>query len=350
MLLTPSPGSPAALGFRMPAEWEPHAATWLSWPHKEASWPGKLERIPPIWVEMVRQLVAGEIVNVLVNDAAPAASVRALLQQAGVPLARVQLHEVPTDDAWMRDHGPTFITRGGAFALVDWIYNAWGGKYPPWENDDRVPQVLADRLAAPRFAPGLVLEGGSIDVDGAGTLLTTEQCLLNPNRNPGRSRAEIEQALCDYLDVRQVLWLGDGILGDDTDGHVDDITRFVAPATVVTVVEEDPADPNYEPLQENLKRLGEMRDAAQRPLKVRTLPMPTPVEYEGQRLPASYANFYIGNAVVLVPIFDCPNDARALAVLRELFPTRQVVGITATDMVWGLGAFHCVTQQQPATA
>lgn len=349
-MLTPTPGSPAALGFRMPAEWELHAATWLSWPHKEASWPGKLERIPPIWVEMVRRLVAGEQVNVLVNDAAPAATVHALLADAGVPLARVRLHDVPTDDAWMRDHGPTFVTRGDEFALVDWIYNAWGGKYPPWQNDDRVPHALAEVLHAPRFEPGLVLEGGSIDVDGAGTLLTTEQCLLNPNRNPGRSRADIERALCDYLGARRVLWLGDGILGDDTDGHVDDLTRFVAPATVVTVVEDDPADPNHAPLQDNLQRLRGMRDAAERPLRVVTLPMPTPVEYDGQRLPASYANFYIANAVVLVPVFDCPNDARALATLRELFPTREVVGITATDMVWGLGACHCVTQQQPAAA
>jgi agmatine deiminase len=348
MLLTPTPGSPAALGFRMPAEWEPHAATWLSWPHKEASWPGKLERIPPIWVEMVRHLVGGEAVDILVNDAAPAAAVHALLAGAGVPLARVRLHDVPTDDAWMRDHGPTFITRGEELALVDWIYNAWGGKYPPWEHDDRVPRALTALLQVPRFEPGLVLEGGSIDVDGAGTLLTTEQCLLNPNRNPGRSRAALEQALCDYLGARRVLWLGDGILGDDTDGHVDDLTRFVAPATVVTVVEEDPADPNYKPLQDNLQRLRRMRDAADRPLRILTLPMPTPVEYEGQRLPASYANFYIGNAVVLVPVFDCPNDARALATLREVFPTRRVVGITATDLVWGLGAFHCVTQQQPA--
>lgn len=350
MALTPTAGSPAALGFRMPAEWEPHAATWLSWPHKEASWPGKLERIPSIWVEIVRHLVGGEAVNVLVNAAAPAARVRGLLERAGVPAAGVHLHEVATDDAWIRDHGPTFITRGDEFALVDWIYNAWGGKYPPWENDDRVPRALAARLGAPRFAPGLVLEGGSIEVDGAGTLITTEQCLLNPNRNPGRSRAEIEQALCDYLGARRVLWLGDGILGDDTDGHVDDLVRFVAPATVVSVAEDDPADPNHAPLEDNLRRLAGMRDAAGRPLRVVTLPMPTPVEYDGQRLPASYANFYIGNAAVLVPVFGCPNDARALATLRELLPGRAVVGIDATDLVWGLGAFHCVTQQQPAAS
>lgn len=348
MTLTPTAGSPAALGFRMPAEWEPHAATWLSWPHKESSWPGTLDRIPPIWVEMVRHLVAGEAVHILVNDAAPAARVRELLERGGVPGRDVYLHEVPTDDAWMRDHGPTFIVGNGETLLVDWIYNAWGGKYPPWEQDDRVPQALARLLGLRRVAPGIVLEGGSIEVDGAGTLITTEQCLLNPNRNPRLGRAEIEQHLCDYLGARRVLWLGDGIAGDDTDGHVDDLSRFVAPATVVTVVEDDPSDPNHAPLQDNLRRLQGMRDAAGRPLRVVTLPMPVPVQHEGQRLPASYANFYIGNAAVLVPIFDCPHDLVALATLSELFPGRRVVGIGATDLVWGLGAFHCVTQQQPA--
>ncbi|MEO8604802.1 MAG: agmatine deiminase family protein [bacterium] len=332
----------------MPAEWEPHAATWLSWPHKESSWPGKLERIPRYWVEMVRALVVGEVVNILVNEWAPAAQVRELLQRAGVDLARVRLHEVPTDDAWMRDHGPTFVTCGGDTVLVDWRYNAWGGKYPPWEHDDCVPRRLAEILGLPRVEPGIVLEGGSIDVDGAGTLLTTEQCLLNPNRNPTLSRAQIEQQLCDQLGARRVLWLGDGILGDDTDGHVDDLTRFVAPATVVTVVEDDPADPNHAVLADNLERLHRMRDAADRPLRIFTLPMPPPLEHEGQRLPASYANFYIGNAAVLAPVFGGPRDAEVVATLAALFPTRSIVPVDATDLVWGLGAFHCVTQQQPA--
>ena len=345
--LTPSPGSPAAEGFRMPAEWERHEGTWLSWPHKEASWPGRFERIPPIWVEMVRALCPAEAVHILVNEAAPPAVVRRQLAAAGVPLSAVHLHEVATDDAWMRDHGPTFITRGEEFALVDWIYNAWGGKYPPWQCDDAVPRALAERLGAARFAPGIVLEGGSIDVDGEGTLLTTEQCLLNPNRNPRHSRADIEQALCDHLGVRRVLWLGQGIAGDDTDGHIDDLTRFVGPATVVTAVEDDPADPNYAPLQDNLRRLRELRDAADRPLRVVTLPMPVPVEHEGQRLPASYANFYIGNGAVLVPTFDCTRDTEVLSTLAALFPGRCAVAIPARDLVWGLGACHCVTQQQP---
>jgi agmatine deiminase len=352
-LLTPSVGSPAAQGYRMPAEWEPHAGTWLSWPHKHASWPGKLERIPPLWVDMVRALVAGEAVHVLVNAAAPAAQVRAWLEQGGVRLDRVHLHEVPTDDAWMRDHGPTFVTRTtgrrAELAIVDWKYNAWGGKYPPWDNDDRVPQAVAAILDLPAFQPGIVLEGGSIEVDGAGTVLTTEACLLNPNRNPHLDRAAIEQYLCDFLAVRRVLWLGEGIVGDDTDGHIDDLTRFVAPATVATALEDDPVDENYRRLLDNHARLQAMRDAHDRPLRIVALPMPEPVAYEGTRLPASYLNFYIGNAAVLAPVFGGARDRVALEKLAELFPGRRIVPIPAVDLVWGLGACHCVTQQQPAS-
>jgi len=344
--------TPARLGFRMPAEWEPHAATWLSWPHKEASWPGSFGAIPGIWVEMVRALVPHERVNILVNDAAPAAAVAELLRAGGVDLSHVDLHEITTDDAWARDHGPIFVTREAdghrELAAVDWIYNAWGGKYPPWANDDVVPEKIASKLGVRRFVPGIVLEGGSIDVNGRGTLLTTESCLLNPNRNPQLSRAEIEAYLRDYLGVRHILWLGDGILGDDTDGHIDDLTRFVDASTVVTVVESDPDDENYQPLQDNLKRLQSMKDQDGRALHVISLPMPAPVEHEGQRLPASYANFYIGNGAVLVPIFDDPHDEQVLATLRSLFPTRRIVGIPSRQLVWGLGAFHCVTQQQPA--
>jgi len=345
--------TPASLGFRMPAEWEPHAATWLAWPHKEASWPGNFDSIPGIWVEMVRALVPHEGVCILVNDAAMAASVRDRLRTGDVPLDRVSLHRIPTDDAWARDHGPTFLVRdaGGRreLAAVDWVYNAWGGKYPPWDRDDAVPQRIAAALRIPVFAPGMVLEGGSIDVNGCGTVLTTEACLLNPNRNPERSRPEIEQTLREYLGVQQVVWLGDGIVGDDTDGHIDDLARFVDATTVVTVVEEDPRDANYHALRDNLARLRGMRDQDGRPVRVVALPMPAPVEYEGQRLPASYANFYVGNGAVLVPTFDDPNDARALRSLHELFPGRRVLGMRAREMVWGLGAFHCVTQQQPAT-
>jgi agmatine deiminase len=332
----------------MPAEWERHEATWLSWPHKEESWPGKLAAIPPIWVRMVRELTAGENVCILVNESAPAAKVRELLREGGVDLGRVRLHEVPTDDAWMRDHVPTFIRHGGDLALVDWKYNAWGGKYPPWEKDDRVPEHLEALLSLPRFSPGIVLEGGSIDVNGRGALLTTEQCLLNPNRNPHLGRAEIEQILCDNLGVNHIVWLGDGIEGDDTDGHIDDLTRFIDATTVVTVVEDDPRDVNHERLRDNHRRLGEMKDQDGRPLRVVTLPMPEPIFYDGTRLPASYANFYVGNEVVLVPIFGQRRDEAALSILAGLFPGRRVAGINATDLVWGLGAFHCVTQQQPA--
>jgi agmatine deiminase len=343
---------PAGLGFRMPAEWEPHAATWLAWPHKEASWPGNFEPIPAIWAEMVRALAPHERVNILVNDGAMAATVRARLAAGGVPLDNVALHQIPTDDAWARDHGPTFVTRdaGGRreLAAVDWIYNAWGGKYPPWENDDAVPRQIAALLDIQRFEPGLVLEGGSIEVNGRGTLLTTEACLLNPNRNPQLSRQQIEQHLRDYLGVRHILWLGDGIAGDDTDGHIDDLTRFVDPTTVVTVLEQNRRDENYDRLRANYERLQGMTDQDGRALRLVTLPMPAPVYYEAQRLPASYANFYIGNGVVLVPVFDDPHDAAALETLAALFPQRRIVGINARAMVWGLGAFHCVTQQQPA--
>jgi agmatine deiminase len=348
--ITFTPGSPAALGYRMPAEFEPHAATWLSWPHKEASWPGKLERIPPLFVEMVRALVPGEVVNILVNESAPGRSVSALLGRSGVPADRVRLHEVTTDDAWIRDSGPTFVTKQSGTAIINWGYNAWGGKYPPWNHDDVIPERVAEMLGLPLFTPGMILEGGSIDVNGRGTLLTTESCLLNENRNPQLGRAEIEQRLRDYLGVRHILWLGDGIAGDDTDGHVDDLSRFVNPTTVVTVLEADPQDANHEALQANYRRLCEMRDQDGSLLRVVTLPMPRPITHDGQRLPASYANFYIGNAAVLLPTFSQATDAVATATLAELFPDRRIVGIPATDFVWGLGACHCATQQQPVSS
>ena len=346
------PGTPAALGFRMPAEWEPHAATWLAWPHKEESWPGNFGPIPRVWVEMVRALAPHEHVNILVNDDGAATGVRRVLDVAQVPARAVSLHVIQTNDAWARDHGPTFISRKidgrTELAAIDWIYNAWGGKYPPWDADDVVPQKIAPLLGVRLFEPGIVLEGGSIDVNGCGALLTTEACLLNPNRNPDLNRAQIEQYLKDYLGVRHILWLGDGIVGDDTDGHIDDLARFVDPTTVVTVVESNPRDENYDRLQANYERLQAMHDQDGHPLRVLTLPMPEPLYYDGQRLPASYANFYIANGVVLVPVFDDPHDAAAVRTLQEVFPRRRIVGIQSRELVWGLGAFHCVTQQQPA--
>jgi agmatine deiminase len=334
---------------RWPAEWEPHRATWLAWPHKEASWPGLLHRIPPLFVEMVRALATGERVEILVRDDEDAAEVKRLLEEAGAGMDRVGLHAIPTDDAWIRDHGPTFVARRDPAGLVavDWDYNAWGGKYPPWDQDVKVARRIAAHLGVERCCGGIILEGGSIDGDGDGTILTTESCLLNPNRNPELSRADIEDRLRRFLGAQRILWLGDGIVGDDTDGHVDDLTRFVAPGVVVTVVEDDPSDANHEALAENLRRLEAMEDARGRRLTVVKLPMPAPVLWEGQRLPASYANFYVANAVVLVPVFDDPRDGMALDTLARLFPNRRVVPIPARDLVWGLGACHCLTQQEP---
>ncbi len=345
--------SGASPRYRMPAEWEPHRGTWLSWPHKEASWPGKFGPVPAIFAHIAGALAPGEEIHINVGQDDLEASARQELRKAGVPLSRVTFHRHPTDDAWCRDHGPIFVERqtpGGLReqVVLDWGFNAWGGKYPPFDQDDAIPARIAAELALPRVAPGMILEGGSIDVNGAGTLLTTEQCLLNPNRNPGLSRASIEMALRDYLGATNILWLGEGIEGDDTDGHVDDLTRFVDPRTVVTVVEPDPSDLNHRRLTDNLARLRAMRDQDGRPFRIVDLPLPPPMYHEDQRLPVSYANFYIANATVVLPVFGCDRDRQAIDILQPLFPTRRVVPITCTDLVWGLGAVHCVTQQWPA--
>jgi agmatine deiminase len=344
--------TPTELGYRMPAEWEPHQATWLSWPHKEASWPGKLAVILPVYARFVAELARSEPVHINVNDAAMEAQARALLAEAGVAGA-VQFHHFPTNDAWCRDHGAIFVVREGPsgreVAATDWGYNAWGNKYPPYDLDNRIPAHMAAYLGVPRFEGGMILEGGSIEVNGQGLLLTSEQCLLNPNRNPDLTQEQIEARLSAFFGVQQILWLGEGIVGDDTDGHIDDIARFVAPDTIVTVVEEDPHDENYAVLQENLERLQHMRDLNGKPLIIRTLPMPPAIVYADQRLPASYANFYIANSVVLVPFYNHPNDARAAAVLQECFPDRRIVGIDCTEIIWGLGAWHCLSQQVPAS-
>jgi agmatine deiminase len=348
----PDSPPPASLGFRMPAEWAPHRGTWLSWPHNEATWPGRFEPVPGIFAAMVRELTRGEDVHINVTGPDMEENVRTLLAQERADPGRVRFHHNPTNDAWCRDHGPIFLERSvdgrSEQAIVDWDYNAWGGKYPPYDLDDVVPTRIGKELGLRVFHPGIVLEGGSIDVNGRGTLLTTEACLLNPNRNPALTRAQIEQYLRDYLGVRRILWLGDGIVGDDTDGHVDDLTRFVDSTTVVTVVEDDPADENYEPLQENLQRLRSMKDQDGAGLRVELLPMPRPLFHDGQRLPASYANFYVANGLVLLPGYDPARDGQARATLEHLFPDRRVVVIDCTDLVWGLGAFHCVTQQWPA--
>jgi agmatine deiminase len=352
--ILPDEPCPAALGYRMPAEWEPHQAVWIAWPHQRDDWPDRFEPIPWVYVEIVRRLHRSERVRILALPAEEALA-RQMLLRAGVDLRSVDFVPFATDRVWTRDQGGIIVGDGeGRRALVDWHFNAWA-KYDNWQHDDALAAQMAAYLGLPRWLPHrhgrrVVLEGGSIDVNGAGLLLTTEECLLSPvqARNPGLPRAEVEEVLCAYLGVRRVLWLGRGIAGDDTHGHVDDLTRFVARRTVVTVVEDDPGDENYEPLRENLERLRAMTDLDGTALEVVTLPLPAPLVFDGQRLPASYANFYIANRSVLVPTFNDANDRRALSILAELFPGREVVGIHAGDLVWGLGTLHCLTQQEPA--
>lgn len=336
----------------MPAEWAPHRGTWLSWPHKRESWPGNFEVVPGIFAEMVRALAPGEEVHINVADEAMESAAWQVLVGDDDRLPNVEFHHFATDDAWCRDHGPIFVQRpdgeGGHEELIlDWEFNSWGGKYPPWDSDNAIPARIADHFDIERVAPGMVLEGGSIEVNGAGTLLTTEACLLNPNRNPSLNRNEIEARLRDHLGVSNILWLGDGIVGDDTDGHIDDLTRFVDRRTIVTVLEDDPDDANFALLVDNLTRLRHMTDQDGERFRIITLPMPRPVVYDGERLPASYANFYIGNDVVLLPGYDSERDEIARLTLQELFPTRRVVVIDCTAMVWGLGACHCLSQQWP---
>ncbi len=340
--------TPAALGYRMPAEWEPHAATWLSWPRREGiSFPDSFDRVLPALRAMVEALIKSEQVYINVCNGAHEAEARQSLR--GLPMERISFYRIPTNEPWCRDHGPIFLTRDSdpKLAVVDWDYNAWGNKYPPFDLDEVVPTRVAEILKLPVFYPRMILEGGAIDVNGVRALLTTESCLLNPNRNPNLRQEEIEQRLRDFLGVGEILWLGSGIAGDDTDGHIDDLTRFVSERTVVAVVEEDRDDENCEPLQENLARLREMKIGG-RSIDIVTLPMPKKIVREGLRLPASYANFYIANTCVLVPTFADSNDNRALSVLRPLFPDRRVVGIDCRELIWGLGTFHCLTQQQPA--
>jgi agmatine deiminase len=346
--------TPAALGYRMPAEWEPHAATWLAWPHERSDWPGKFAAIPWVYAEVARHLVPGERVRILVENTAAERRARRVLGRAGVDLGRVDFFRIPTDRSWTRDFCPLFVRRDtGDVAITNWRFNAWA-KYPQFRRDDAVNDRLARRLGLRQWKPALdgrrlVLEGGAIDVNGRGALLATEECLLSTEqeRNPGVPREALARALADHLGVRTVLWLGRGIAGDDTHGHVDDLARFVDARTVVVAAEDDPADENYAPLAENRARLARMTDQDGVPLRVVTLPMPAPLVFDGRRLPASYANFYIGNEVVLVPTFNDAADRRALAILADLFPSRRVVGIHAVDLVWGFGTLHCMTQQEP---
>jgi agmatine deiminase len=361
----------------MPAEWHRHTATWLTWPKDPETWPGRLPQVEEIFLRIMAALAPHETVNLLVDDEEAEASVRRRFPFPGAE--NIRCHQIPTVDSWIRDYGPNFLVLdklkfvanaraaspgatddklefvGQGLAYNDWIFNAWGNKYEELKKDNSIPARLESLLDVPRFEPGIVMEGGSIEVNGAGCVIATEQCLLNPNRNSHLSRGEIEQYLKSYLGVEKVLWLGEGIVGDDTDGHIDDIARFVAPDVIVCALEEDPEDANYKLLQDNLRRLRTMTDVQGRLFEIVTLPMPGVVggastaARDLDRLPASYANFYIANNVVLAPIFGHANDARALETLQSLFRDRRVVGINCEPLVWGMGTIHCVTQQQPET-
>jgi agmatine deiminase len=350
--------TPAALGFRMPAEWEPHEATWIGWPHNKSDWPGKFSTIPWVFGEIVRKLTAGEIVRIIVNSQAHEASARRLLKRVHADLSQVEFFRFPTNRGWTRDFGPMFVKRmqpEPELAVVNFRFNAWA-KYPDWKKDVHIHRRAAHALGVRLFEPQwngkpVVLEGGAIDVNGRGTIITTEECLLDQHtqvRNPGMSKQDIEQVLADYLGAKKVIWLGKGIVGDDTHGHVDDLCRFVNPTTVVLCTEDNPADANYAALMENRERLqgATLEDGSG--IDVVPLPMPSPLYYDNVRLPASYANFYISNAAVLVPTFNDPNDRAALGILSDLITDRPVIGIHAVDLAWGFGTLHCLTQQQPA--
>lgn len=334
-----------------PAEWEEHEATWLSWPHKEASWPERIDLIYPAYAKFIAELTKGEFVCINVKDQEMQAFAMEHISKAGADISKVEFYFNETNDAWCRDHGPAFlINKNGEEPkkiIVDWGFNAWGGKYPPFELDDVIPTKIAKEKGLPVLYPGIIMEGGSVEFNGAGTVLTSKSCLLNENRNPHLSKEQVEEFLKKYYGQKQVLWVDDGIVGDDTDGHVDDTIRFVNENTVLTVIEDNPEDDNYEILQTNLRQLEEMTLLNGEKLNIIKLPMPDPVYCDGQRLPASYANFYIANKSVIVPTYRCDKDEVALEIIQQCFPDREVVGIDSTDIIWGLGSFHCLSQQEP---
>jgi agmatine deiminase len=349
--MTALSNTPADLGYYFPAEFAPHTATWLSWPHKEASWPGKIDAIYPYYCQFIQELAKHERVCINVVDTVMQAFATKHIEHAGANMLNVLFFMHPTNDAWCRDHGPAFLINPEAEikkVVVDWNYNAWGGKYPPYDLDDIIPTKIAQHYNIPVYYPGIIMEGGSVEFNGKGTLLTSKACLLNENRNPHLNQEQIEQYLYNYYGVKQVLWVDDGIVGDDTDGHIDDTVRFVNDDTVITVVEENKLDENYHLLQTNLHQLQQMRLLNGRQLNIVELPMPDAVIYEDQRLPASYANFYIANQSVIVPTFRCPKDDEALQIIQTCFPNKQVIGIDSVEIIWGLGSFHCLSQQEPA--
>lgn len=342
--------TPKELGYYFPAEFDPHAATWLSWPHKEASWPGKIHTIYPSYVKFIHELTKGELVRINVTNEAMMLFAISHLEKEKVDLSKVEFFFHPTNDAWCRDHGPAFLINPAADikkVIVDWGYNAWGNKYPPYDLDDVVPTLIGKHYGIPVYNPGIVMEGGSVEFNGKGTVLTSTACLLNENRNPHLKQQQIEEFLCNYYGMEQVLWVDEGIVGDDTDGHIDDTVRFVNEDTVITVIEEDKKDDNYELLQHNLRQLKAMRLLNGKQLNIVELPMPPELIYEDMRLPCSYANFYIANKSVIVPTFRSQRDDKALQIIKDCFPGREVVGIDSTDIIWGLGSFHCLSQQEP---
>lgn len=346
----PEKPTPGQLGYYFPSEFDTHFATWLSWPHKEASWPGKIHTIYPSYVKFIKELTKGERVRINVTDEAMKSFAVNLLEKEEADLDKIEFFFHPTNDAWCRDHGPAFLVNPHAEikkVIVDWGYNAWGNKYPPFDLDDVIPTLIGKHFNIPVYHPGIVMEGGSVEFNGKGTVITSTACLLNPNRNPHLNQEQIESYLCHYYGMEQVLWVDEGIVGDDTDGHIDDTVRFVNEDTVLAVIEEDRNDENYALLQHNLKQLKKMRLLNGKQLNIVELPMPEELIYEDQRLPCSYANFYIANKSVIVPTFRSKRDEPALRIIQECFPTREVVGIDSTDIIWGLGSFHCLSQQEP---
>ncbi len=346
--------TPASLGYSFPPEWHRHAATWFSWPRPEGiSFPDKYHTVPENLARIMREIALRERVEINVPNNNWAYLVREQLKEHGCPTGNVFFHTIKTNESWCRDHGPAFVLRNRRgkteSAIVDWGFNAWGGKYPPYDDDDAVPTRIAEELKLPVFYPRIVMEGGAVEFNGAGTILTTTSCLLNRNRNPHLNKTQIEQYLKDFYGQRHVCWLGDGIAGDDTDGHVDDLARFINPTTIVTAVEEDPRDENYPILQDNLRRLRKLKDQDGRPFEIVEIPMPGIIEHDDQRLPATYVNFYFVNGALLVPTFgQARSDRRAIQTLQRQLPEHKVIGIDCVELIWGLGAIHCLTQQQPA--
>jgi len=344
--------TPANLGYTFPAEWEPQSGTWFSWPRPEGiSFPGKYHTIPENLARIFREIVKRQLVHVNVPNDNWEYIVRGHLREGGCPLRNVRFHHIKTNEAWCRDHGPAFVVNRARkkLAVVDWKFNAWGGKYPPYDDDDAVPTCIAEKLKLPVFHPQVVMEGGSVEFNGRGTVLTTTDCLLNKNRNPGMSKIAIEQALKDFYGQRHVCWLTGGIEGDDTDGHIDDLVRFISPTQAVISIEDDPKDDNYRVLKSARRQLEKLRDQDGRPFEIIEIPMPKAVVHDGQRLPATYVNFLFINKAMLVPTFrDRKNDRRAIEILQSHLPRHQVVGIDCTELIWGLGAIHCLSQQVPA--